>query len=371
MKIVITFFLLALLFLPSCRKEEEKPVRSFHMGFTPFPFDHSVEGASYSYSKLATDADIINHHFDDGVPWPEALSGAEFPLDIRNDWQFRKSNTPASHKIYLSVTSINFERTGLASLRNSSPNLPLPAPWDTYRFDQAEVKQAYLSYCKRIVDFFEPDYFAMGIEVNLLYINNPSRWEEYMVLHRYIYAELKAAYPDLVIFSSQVGLYLLDGFFSDVDEAATRTATAQVLEYSDYFAISLYPYLTNYLGADIPEDTFDKLFTLYDKPLAIAETGFTAQNFSIEVAPGIIVDIQSNQEKQKKYIEKLLEKATQYQLHFVINFVVRDYDQLWEDIGSPIGIEIAWRDTGLYDENGNAREALQTWKNYLQRTITH
>jgi len=41
-----------------------------------------------------------------------------------------------------------------------------------------------------------------------------------------------------------------------------------------------------------------------------------------------------------------------------VNFVLRDYDALWQQIGGNEDLTIAWRDTGLYDEAGAARPAL-------------
>ncbi len=35
---------------------------------------------------------------------------------------------------------------------------------------------------------------------------------------------------------------------------------------------------------------------------------------------------------------------------------------VWAAIGSPDDFNKLWRDTGLYDGNGNARPALSSWK---------
>src|SRR5687768_11235989 len=92
----------------ACNKDDEVQTRSFRMGFTPFPYEISETAANYVYTKLQSEADVINHHFDNGVPWVEALSGAEFSEQIKDDWNFRKSKTSVNHKIYVSVTPLNF-----------------------------------------------------------------------------------------------------------------------------------------------------------------------------------------------------------------------------------------------------------------------
>jgi hypothetical protein len=353
-----------------CDKHVEPETRSFYMGFTPFPYEISAEGVNYVYDKLNSDADIINHHFDNGVPWTEALSGAEFSQAIKDDWNYRKSKTSPNHKIYLSVTPLDFTRTGLAAFRGASDNMPLPSPWNSYRFSDENVKTAFLNYCKRSIDFFKPDYFNMAIEANLLYVNKPDLWSDYLQLHTFIYHELKLAYPELPIFASVSGAPLLKGFLEGVDHVQQRLAVLQLMEYSDMYAISFYPYLSNYLGNPYPENTFDDLFHVSEKPLAVAETGYAAQGFSINAGKGLVT-VESNPVKQQKYTQDLLEACSRRKAAFVINFCLRDYDQLWAQLGSPMDINIAWRDSGLYDENGNARMALTTWKNYIGKKYQH
>ena len=41
------------------------------------------------------------------------------------------------------------------------------------------------------MNYFNPDFFVFGIEVNLMMIQAPSLWNEYMELHQYVYQQLK------------------------------------------------------------------------------------------------------------------------------------------------------------------------------------
>lgn len=362
--------LLFALILLSCNKDTPTPAtetRTFYLGFTPFPYEATLAAVEYSYLKIGQDADIINHHFDNQVPWVEAEKNSPFHANIINDWAYRKANTPVGHKKYLSVGSLNLLRNGLADYRAEKEDMLLPAPWNTYKFSDQPVKAAYLNYCKRIVDFFKPDYFNMAIEANLLYYNRPDLWNDYMVFHQYVYTQLKLTYPTLTLFSSVTGIQMIDGALTGNDYLKQREAAKQVLAFSDLYGLSFYAYLSNYLGNPYPAGIFKELFSLSDKPLAVAETGYTAQTFTIEAQPGAFVTINSDADKQEKYFRDLFEACTERKALFVINFVVRDYDQLWKSVGSPTDLAIAWRDTGLYDENGNARKAYDTWKLYLAR----
>ena len=108
---------------------------------------------------------------------------------------------------------------------------------------------------------------------------------------------------------------------------------------------------------------YDDLFSLSDKPIAITETGFPAEDFSIM---GGSLTFESNPAKQDRYITQLLAQADRRGFVFIINFVLRDYDALFDKTGGGDN-NIAWRDTGLYDEDGHPRPALETWLAALAR----
>ena len=44
-------------------------------GFTPFPYDFGLSAVEETYDIAAEHSDMITFHFDNGVPWSEALAG--------------------------------------------------------------------------------------------------------------------------------------------------------------------------------------------------------------------------------------------------------------------------------------------------------
>jgi exo-beta-1,3-glucanase (GH17 family) len=156
---------------------------------------------------------------------------------------------------------------------------------------------------------------------------------------------------------------LVEGY-TDANHSDMIQALNDVLPFTDYFGVSVYPFISNFLCDSIPTDMFNKVFALSTKPICITETGYPAEHFT--VLGGSLV-FEGSPEKQKNYISLLLNEAEQHDLQFVINFVLRDYDALWVAIGSPDDINKLWRDTGLYDQDGNSRIAHQTWMQWLSR----
>lgn len=355
------------------------PARSFFMGFTPFPYDLTSAAVDDVYAKLANDADILAHHFDNGIPWNEALVDS-YPYSdhIMNDWSDRLLRMSSSHKIYVAVTPINLLRDGLALYRKDADDLPLESPFDTHGsnkdFNHSDVKIAYLNYCKRVIDYFNQDYFAIGIEVNLLRKNSEDLavWSKYAELNQHVYMELKQLYPTLPIFVSVSPVEMILDYTTPSNEFTNDAAGFRdsqlaalndVIAYSDYYAISLYPFLTEFYNIPYPDDFFDQLFSLSTRPIAIAETGMIVETFT---AFGL--EFSGSTSLQNTYIADLLANADAYSAKFVINFVLQDYDLLCISINCS-DFERMWQYTGLYDGSGNLRLSHDTWTGYLGRPV--
>jgi hypothetical protein len=351
-----------------CSKDAEVASRPFRMGFTPIPYELSEQGLEYTYDMLSEQADIVSHHFDNGVPWQEALNGEGFPRHIMDDWNYRVGKADVKQKTLVSVTPINFAHNGLAAYRGSEDNMPLPFPWGTYAFNHDDVKVAYLNYCRRVIDFFQADYFAMSIETNLLYMMNPHLWSDYLELHAHVYQQLKREYPELPVFCSVAGAPVLKGFIDGNDHVQQRLAVMQLLQLSDFYAVSFYPYLNGYLGNTYPENTFDELFSISTKPVVVTETGYTAETFS-KYSGHDMITIQSDPVKQQQYLNDLLAAAEKWQAEFIIYFTIRDLCQIWSQTGSSADVSIAGRGAGLFDGQGNPRPAMNSWREWFKKRV--
>ena len=359
-------FLLLMILLSmvgSLSAQDTEQTRNFYLGFTPFPYEISLDGVQFAYDALENDADIVAHHFDNGIPWNEALNGEPYHENIMGDWRLRQSMTSADSIVYVAVTPISLLRNSLAPYRGEADDMPLPEPWASYEFDHHDVKQAYYNHVVNTIEFFQPDYLAIGIEANLLWNENPTLWDAYFELHQDTYTALKARYPDLPIFVSVLGVAFMDGYRDEDDAPKHRDLLLDLMEYSDLYGISLYPYLTSLLTNDIPDSMWEAMFSLVDKPIAVTETGYPAQAFTVANIP-----FNGTPDKQNTFIARLLQEAEARDFEFVINFINRDYDELYNQIDGG-DLELLWRDTGLWDEDGNPRLALTTWRDWLSKPV--
>ena len=342
------------------------------LGFTPFPYDITTAAVDDVYRKISEDADLYAFHMTEGVPWVEALADAEvmgYGVSLRDKWSRQRNEATAhpGHAVYVGVTPLDDSRTRLADYWAAGEHMTLPGLWASYAFDAPEVKTAYLSFCRRAIAYFEPDFFAIGLEVNLLRRNSPESWNAYVSLHRDTYQALKQEEPDLPIFVTVTAVDLLEGW-TDSNHAEQVAALGELLPYTDYLGLSFYPYMSAFLANPFPQDAFADLAALAPgKTLAIAESGYPAQTTSL---PSFGLTFEGTPMKQDAWVELLLREASERRMPMVVNFVLRDYDALLAAAG--VGDAAAtWRDTGFYDEAGNARPALTRWKAALAEGRTN
>ncbi|MCP4230650.1 MAG: hypothetical protein GY771_10975, partial [bacterium] len=84
--------------------------RPYYIGFTPWPYDITVPAKEETYRNISVHADLICHHMDNGVPWPEALNNEPYHPKVLGEIQYRLDHTPIGHKVYLSVGMLNQDR---------------------------------------------------------------------------------------------------------------------------------------------------------------------------------------------------------------------------------------------------------------------
>jgi len=330
------------------------------MGFTPFPYDFTNEAVEFTFANINYHSDMIVHHFDNGIPWEESLNDSKMARNILYDLNNRISRTGADKYIYLAVTPLSTYRDQLAGYWGESENMELPDKWKSKSFSDPDIIKAYLNYCRFMIDKFEPKYFAYGIEVNMLGHHDPEAFKDYLVLIENTYKSLKPSYPDLPIFLT----IQLETFNNNFEKQ--KSIIESIIPYTDYIAISTYPFGNFADPGDIPDNWFSRLYDMApEKPVAIAETAFLAEDLTLKIFNGNTIE--GNQDYQASYLDLLFNQMAGIDCRFMTWFVIRDYDQLWLSMEEQGVDEIfkSWRDTGLIDEGGNPRLALEYWDKWL------
>jgi hypothetical protein len=339
--------------------EVDSSSRSFYLGFTPFPPVISVQGVSDVYSFIAQHADMVTHHLDNGVPWGQSFTNQEYSAHYYEDVARRTRNIPHNHKVYVVITPLNFERDGIASTWGESDNMLTQAPWSDYRLNDENIKTAYLNYARETIKNFNPDYLAIGIEVNMIITKNPLIWNDYLELNRYVYTALKNEYPRLPIFAT-VQYEFLKGKENDAKPNAELqiSGVRELLKHSDYLALSTYRYG---LYHNPMTDNYFDLAKSFNKPIAIAEMGVISQDIKI-----FGTNVQGTEGDQLSFLKEVFRAANSNNFIFITNFVAIDYDEALRQLPSSVSeVAKAWAHTGLQTSQRKSKPALSLWDSYL------
>jgi hypothetical protein len=340
--------------------------RSFRLGFTPDDLLSTPEVRKPIYETLSKHSDLVAFHLGHGVPWEEALHEQPFPAPVEQylaKWSRLKSRLGGDRAVYLAVTPLKLQRNGIAAYWGGDE--AGVSKWKGRALDDPETVLAYTRFCRRMIQTFKPDYFAYGVEGNMLAGASARKFEQFRVLAKRVYETLKAENPNLPIFLTfQIDVY-------HKRRAEQRRVITELLPYSDFIAVSTYPYMEGYSPQTLPEDWFADVAAIDPgKPFAVAETGFIAEESYRNWLKGQAVE--GSEEAQAAYVRRLLRDANRQKARFVVWFFPQDLDEFW---GAQTNVAVkwfvkSWRDSGLVDGSGRERRGLKEWDRWLRQPMT-
>ncbi|MEX0806687.1 MAG: glycosyl hydrolase 53 family protein [Candidatus Binatia bacterium] len=329
------------------------------MGFTPWPADLTAEGVATAQRFADAHGDIVSVMFSGGIPWPEALDGKPFSKDVQANLSDRPS---ADKKLFLSISPLDKDRRGLARYWGDKDNQPLPKPWDKEPLDSPRVKKAFLNFVLYCVQTMRPDYLAIGVESNVLLSRDIAKWRQYKELHRDTYRAVKKIYPKLPVFFTTEILHY-KRLARDAKGSEQEKEVADLMRYSDLFAMSLYPYMSLETPRPLPANFLD-FATRFKKPIAVSESGMTSRDVSLK---SYGITLFGSDAEQRHFTELLLKTAARDKYEFVINFATTDFERLVGRLRPPLDdLARIWAFTGMQTSSGKPKPALAVWDGFLK-----
>lgn len=195
---------------------------------------------------------------------------------------------------------------------------------------------------------------------------HPDDVPNYLSLYQEVYAKVKVEAPETQVFVTfQWGD--LNNLFPGAEEGrqAYQTNWDQVEAFEpflDLWVISSYPYFIYPSGEQIPEDYFTSLLERTDKPLAVAEGGWTSE--PVSPVPG-------DPQGQVAYLEAIHDQIGD-RLAFWVYIILNDLNmesigEVMEQQGRPetdINTLLMFALVGLRESDGTPKPALELWDRY-------
>jgi hypothetical protein len=220
------------------------------------------------------------------------------------------------------------------------------------------------------VHTFHPRYLGLASEINTYMDAYPDDAGNFISLYNEIYALVKAEAPETEIFVS-FQWDDLNNMFPQPEEGNRQRMSPnweqiEIFEPNlDLWAISTYPYFVFNSGAEIPADYYTPILSRTEKPLAIAEGGFSSQPVGFA---------QGSPEDQVAYFNTVHTQLGS-RLAFWVNTLLDDFnldsyaEQMKKDGRNPQDAQnlSAFAYIGLRNSDGSPKPALDVWDDMLNR----
>lgn len=322
-------------------------------GFFPSPPEPTFTSILTHFKDMGEHADfiLIQPH----IPWQDFLDGAsdqaQSAEDIRNQVRLARQQG-------LAVAFVVDPLNGL----NRRELFGLPGDWQA-TFANPDVRAAFMNFSLWLAREFEPHYLGLASEINTYMDAHPQDVEHYLSLYRETYDAIKSTSSNTNVFVT----FQWDDLRNMFPQAAEGRAPGQInweqvelFEPAlDVWAISSYPYFVFNGGEPIPADYYTPLLARTEKPLAVAEGGFSSR----PVGP-----IQVDQNDQAAYLQAVHDQLGG-RLSFWVYILLNDLNMkaIAPEMGTQgrsqrdIDTFSLFASVGLRQQDGTPKAALALW----------
>jgi len=326
-------------------------------GFFPSPPEVSTQSVFQLYQNISTHGDFVL--IQQNTAWEDFVNGVDGKSQTRTDLINQVKLARQNNLEYIFVIDA---LNGL----NRRDFAGLPTSWDA-SFGNPNIRTAYKNYAMWVVRTFYPRYLGLGSEINTYMDAHPEDAQNFISLYNEIYALVKAEAPGTQVFVT-FQWDDLNNMFHQPEEGerqALHPNWGQVEAFEpnlDVWAISTYPYFVFRSGASIPADYYTPLLTRTDKPVAIAESGFSSRPVGFA---------QGSPEDQVAYLNAIRAQL-ESRLAFWVNTLLDDFnidsytEQMKKDGRNPQdAISLGtFAYIGLRNSDGSPKPALDIWDGF-------
>lgn len=200
---------------------------------------------------------------------------------------------------------------------------------------------------------FKPEFFGMGIEINMQAYKNPQEYQKFLALFNEYTDEIHKVSKSTQVFTTfqyEQLLGLKGGLFGGVnDETKATWQLLKDFEKADILGITTYPTLVYENPSQIPTNYYSQLFEQTQKKIIFTEMGWLSENG--------ISGWNGSQTEQIAFLTKLRAQTNN----------TNTLGYLWSFMYKQQAAPSPFLYMSLVDENGKSSEVETFWKNMLSK----
>jgi hypothetical protein len=320
--------------------------RSFQMGISSLPPELTETSYERTFALAASAGDMIL--IQRVLPWKEMLSGHLSDDTVKSTRRETELARQYGLRLFIAIDPTD-PAQGRAQLAG------LPSELRGAGFGDDNVQRAFLAYARYVATNYQPDYLALGVEINSYQRANPKDFERFVQLYHEAYLAVKEISPNTLVFPT-FQLEELQGLLpTDNPQPAQWFLINRFEPDLDLLAVSTYP-TTAYGGLDqLPESYLAQLSSYTHRPIAIAGTGYP----STATGPNAT----ASEQDPADYLRRILDSAQQLSMPFVVWFVGQD-----PTFTSAPPLD-RLQSMGLLAQDGSPKQAWQVWQTTARRPL--
>jgi len=327
------------------RPTPEGDPRSVALGFTAMPAEQTTDSYIQAFATAAQYGEAIL--IQRTPPWAEFFPNAQISSTTIETTRLETALLGQYDHLQLvfaiDPTDPNVQRARLADV----------PPGVSEGFRDEDMRQAFIAYVRYVVRNYEPEYLAIGVEVNMLRDRDREQYDAFVSLYAEAYANAKDANPDTKVFPT-FQMEDIEGSLGEVHPPRWE-ALADFTGRMDVLAVSTYPYLTDISTAgDILEHYYNQLTARFAGEVMIVDAAYPS-------APLQGYPLVGTEEEQARFVERLLNDAEASGFSAVIWRAALDPSYARE------GTLAAFRDIGLRKGDGTNKAAWGLWETWARR----
>ncbi len=328
------------------RSDPQGEPRQVLLGFGALPPEQTQESYLRTFANAGQYAEVVR--ISRVPPWAEFLPGGNISVATQ---ELTRLETALRRQYGLSLL-FAIDPTDGSVQRSRIAELP-PSIDPREGFLNEDVQQALVAYAVYIATNYEPEYLAVGIEINMLRDRSPEQFEGFLDAYAQLYDIVKATSPTTKVFPT----FQLEDLEGTLDRA--HLPQWEVLDAfagrMDVLAISTYPYLSGIRAAgDIRIDYYSQLRQRFAGEIVVAEAGYSSAPVAGQATVGTERD-------QEAFLARLLADAEAN--GFSLTVWVAAFDLVYARQGDAAILA----DVGLRASDGSNKLAWTIWEEWARR----
>lgn len=222
-------------------------------------------------------------------------------------------------------------------------------------WNDAGQRERAVQTVRQIAESYHPPYFALGVEINRYYEEDPGGFEAYVKLYAEMYDAIKTISPQTLVFPIFQYEKIRGGVFFSGDNQLQPEwdLLDQFKGRMDLAAFTTYPFLLYTAPSDLPDDYYTEITRHTSQRIAFTEIGWPSAVLStIPDSP-----YGGSPNEQVEFVRRFFALTNNLPLNLA----------LWSfphDIGSDFNA--AFTSVSLRENDGTAKPALETWKSFVR-----